>query len=157
MKLLLERFEFTEKSTIGHLYKEVPQADGSIEYEWLCYVLEDKCRQEFGKQFGAGTKVYGETAIPYGTYEVIVNMSPKFNKLLPRLLNVPFYDGILMHSGNTAKDTHGCLLCAMDKGDDQVLNSRKAMDTVIMPTLTEALKKEKVYIEISKAEDVESA
>lgn len=154
MKLLLERFEFTEKSTIGHLYKEVPHPSGNTGYEWLCYILEDKCRQEFGQPFTAETKVYGQTAIPYGEYQIIINMSPKYGKLMPRLLNVPFYDGILIHPGNKAEDTYGCLICGLSKGVDIVTNSRKAFDTVVFPLLEKTLKTEKVLIEITKAMDV---
>ncbi|MFA5071143.1 MAG: DUF5675 family protein [Candidatus Pacearchaeota archaeon] len=152
MKLFLERYEFTEKSTIGRLYKEIPLGGDNFEYEELCYILEDKCRQKFGEPFTQATKVYGQTAIPYGTYEVVVNKSPKYGKLMPRLLNVPFYDGILIHSGNTDKDSSGCLICGKTKSADFVGESKKAFDEIVFPLLEKTLKTEKVFIEIGIAE-----
>jgi hypothetical protein len=68
-----------------------------------------------------------ETAIPAGTYEVILNMSPRFGKVLPRLLNVPGFDGILIHSGNTSKDTSGCILVGQNKEVGKVINSQATM------------------------------
>lgn len=77
----------------------------------FCWTLEDQVR-EFGEN-GEG-KVYGKTAIPQGVYAVALGYSPKFKKTLPRLKDVPFFTGILIHSGNTEENTHGCILV----GDD---------------------------------------
>ena len=93
MILQLRRYAATGKVTLGRL---------SVDGKHCCYTLEDEVR--------TGPKVWGETAIPAGVYEIIINMSPRFKKLLPRLLNVPGFDGILIHKGNTAKDTYGCIL-----------------------------------------------
>jgi hypothetical protein len=68
-------------------------------------------------------KVPGQTAIPAGTYDVVVNISPKCRRLLPRLLNVPHFEGILIHRGNTDKDSAGCILPGENRAVGKVLNS----------------------------------
>ncbi len=93
MKITLNRFIRGPEATIGSL---------SVDGTWLCWTLEDQVRD--------GEKVFGQTAIPDGTYHVIVNLSPRLKKRMPRLLNVPGFDGILIHKGNDAGDTSGCIL-----------------------------------------------
>ncbi len=106
MKALLKltRDTYTSKSTIGKLY---------VNDKLICDTLEDVCRDlnRDGDLKDVGeTKVYGETAIPSGTYPMIINISPRFKKLLPRLLNIDGYEGVLIHSGNLPSHTHGCIL-----------------------------------------------
>ena len=109
MKLLLKRLHHTENSTIGELF-----IDGKFE----CYVLEDIERNE---------KIFGKTAIPKGTYNVIMTLSNRFKVILPLLENVPNYTGVRIHSGNTAKDTEGCLILGQTRSIDFVGNSKKAL------------------------------
>lgn len=109
MKLELIREDFTEESTIGRLL-----VDGIFN----CFVLEDKVRM--------GEKIYGKTAIPYGTYKVVVTYSPRFKVDMPLLLNVKGFEGVRIHYGNYAKDTEGCLIVGLRKGKDMVLDSKKA-------------------------------
>jgi len=151
MKLYLERTDFTDKSTIGSLYREILNPDKSTSMEFICYILEDKCRQEFGQPFTKEMKVYGETAIPYGTYEVIINYSPAFKKDLPLLLNVPFYEGVRAHTGNHSGNSSGCLICGTSKSKDWVSDSKTAFNK-LFSLLKETLKTEKVYIEIGRNE-----
>jgi hypothetical protein len=94
--------------------------------------------------------VPGETAIPYGTYGVIINWSPRFNRPLPLLLEVPDFSGIRIHPGNTAKDTEGCILVGDGFSADHkaVLNSRVTFNK-LFPLLQEALA-EGISIEILK-------
>ncbi len=92
MKLLLQRRKSGPNATIGELF-----IDGRFE----CDTLEDVVREE---------KVYGKTAIPPGTYKVVLDMSSRFKRVLPRLLNVPNFEGIRIHPGNTAENTEGCIL-----------------------------------------------
>lgn len=113
MKLTLKRTTFTDKSTIGEL---------SIDGTFFCYTLEDIVRN--------GPKVMHETAIPYGTYEVVVNMSNRFKRLMPLLLGVPNFEGIRIHSGNTAAHTSGCILVGMQKGVDTITQSTIAYDSL---------------------------
>lgn len=109
MKLRLERTAPRSTYTVGHLY-----ADGA----YVCDTLEDPVRDLTREK-----KVPGQTAIPVGTYDVVVNISPKFKRLLPRLLHVPGFEGILIHRGNTAADTAGCILVGENRAVGKVLNS----------------------------------
>jgi hypothetical protein len=130
MKLELKRLHRTEKSTIGDLY-----VNGKFE----CYTLEDVERKE---------KVYGETAIDKGTYEVVITYSNAFKQFMPLLLNVPKFQGIRIHSGNTAKNTLGCILVGQTRSADFIGNSRLAYKS-FFSKIKEAAKKEKIYITIS--------
>lgn len=106
--LRLER-ECLEERTLGKLY---------INKEFFCSTIEDKYR-DLSKE----KKVYGKTCIPFGTYKVIINMSPKYGRLMPRLLDVPHFDGILIHYGNTEQDSAGCVIVGKRSGQ-KVINSR---------------------------------
>jgi hypothetical protein len=108
MKIQLYRDTFTEKSTIGSMY-----IDGVFE----CYTLEDVIRLE---------KVYGQTAIPCGVYKIVLNFSPKYNRIMPQIIEVPNFEGIRIHSGNKAEDTEGCILVGQSKSKDWINNSVKA-------------------------------
>lgn len=106
--LHLKRETITDKSTIGTL---------SIDDEFFCYTLEDVVRPK---------KIFGETAIPPGTYKGIVNMSNRFKKRMPLLIDVPGFRGVRIHSGNTAADTQGCILVGFVKRPDMIYKSRPA-------------------------------
>jgi hypothetical protein len=110
MKLLLKRLHKTENSTIGELY-----IDGKFE----CYTLEDKERE---------VKIKCETAIPKGEYKVIINQSNRLKRLLPLLLNVPNFEGVRIHAGNTNHDTEGCVLVGTTRSKDFIGNSRLAFE-----------------------------
>ena len=116
MKLELKRRILGESYTIGSL---------SIDGKKFCDTLEDRVRDlnKNGVFDGDEKKVYGETAIPYGTYDVVVDYSPKFKRELPRLQNVRHFEGILIHRGNTAEDSAGCILVGENKVKGKVINS----------------------------------
>jgi len=104
MELILNRIAKKDTYTIGKLY---------INGTYLCDTLEDKDRgltKDMSVSEIQKKKVYGETAIPTGKYQVIMSYSNKFKKVLPLVLNVPGYSGIRFHSGNTANDSLGCIL-----------------------------------------------
>lgn len=114
MNLTLRRIEFYKGDTIGELY-----VNGKFE----CFTLEDTVR--------SGPKVYGQTAIPVGTYRVTLEFSPRFKVILPRLHSVPGFEGVLMHSGNTAEQTDGCILVGRKERDTYIEESRLALAHVI--------------------------
>ena len=103
MNILVKRVALKPTYTIGHMY---------IDGKYVCDTLEDTVRDlnKNGKFDNGEVKIKGQTAIPYGTCEVIWNYSPRFKRYTPRLLNVNSFDGVLIHAGNTAKDTEGCIL-----------------------------------------------
>ena len=116
MKLRLERKYFRDTYTIGNLY---------IDDSFFSNTLEDKNRDvnKNGKFDNGEAKVYAETCIPFGTYKVIVTMSPKFKRELPEILEVPDFQGIRIHRGNKISDTLGCILCGEKVKNGYLSNS----------------------------------
>lgn len=117
---------------------------------YFCDVLEDTDRglnQNMSVEEIQKKKIKGVTAIPTGTYEVIISYSNRFKKQLPLLLNVKGYSGIRIHSGNTAADTEGCLLVGQNKVVGKVINSRDTFNK-LFKILQESYKKGKIYITI---------
>jgi hypothetical protein len=129
MDMQVTRQTFTDKSTIGEL---------TIDGVHQCFTLEDKVRDQ---------KVFGETAIPAGRYEVVINFSNHFKKMLPELVAVPNFEGVRIHSGNTDKDTEGCILVGKVKGTDEIGESRDAFKN-LFEKIQAAAAQEKVFIEI---------
>ncbi len=109
MKLTLKRTYKAPDYTIGHLY---------IDGQYFCDTLEDTVRDLTREK-----KNPGQTAIPAGTYHVLVTYSPKFKRKLPILVNVPMFTGIRIHRGNTAKDTEGCILVGKNTEKGKVTGS----------------------------------
>ena len=105
LHLTLPRIDKNEVRTIGKLF---------IDGEYFCYTLEDAVRDK---------KIAGVTAIPAGTYRCIVNMSNRFQKLMPLLLEVPGFEGVRIHSGNKAADTAGCILVGYEWQGDRIYKS----------------------------------
>ena len=122
MEILVERTYKKKDYTIGKMY---------INGEYFCDSLEDTDRgltQIMTLSEIKEVKEYGRTAIPTGRYQVAYTYSPRFKKHLPLLLNVPAFEGVRIHSGNTHRDTEGCILLGENKAVGKVLNSRKTMD-----------------------------
>lgn len=114
MKLRVERLWKKPAYTVGRLF---------VNGKFFCNTLEDTVRDLSNEK-----KVYGKTAIPYGEYKVIYNWSPKFGRNLPRLLNVPAFEGILIHPGNTADDSAGCILVGRNTEVGRLTESRYTSD-----------------------------
>lgn len=130
MKLELKRIFKGPQYTIGKLY---------VDGQYICDTLEDTDRglkQSDSLATIQKNKKYGQTAIPTGVYRITLDMvSPKFkdrswakfcNSKLPRLLEVPGYNGVLIHVGNKPSDTLGCILVGYNKIKGQVVNSTQA-------------------------------
>lgn len=133
MELKLYRKEYTEISTEGELY---------IDDVFECYTLEDPVRD-------FGIKIYGETAITADRYQIIIDFSNRFQRMMPHILDVPGFEGIRIHAGNTAENTEGCILVGQDKGGPNFIgSSRKAFD-ILFAKLESALNGgEECWIEI---------
>ena len=134
MELLVQRIAKKNDYTIGRLF---------VDGKYFCDTLEDRVRDLTREE-----KVPGETAIPAGRYRVIVAMSPKFKRELPRLVDVPGFEGILIHAGNSARDSAGCLLIGENREKGRVLNSRK-YEVKLTGIIKDAINRgEEVWIEI---------
>jgi hypothetical protein len=92
------------------------------------YTLEDCVREDPLKPVSEW-KVPGQTAIPAGTYDVTIDFSNRFQRLMPHVLSVPGFTGVRIHAGNTDKDTEGCILLGQEKGTDFIGHSKAAFDT----------------------------
>lgn len=141
MIITVRRIAMKDTYTIGKLY---------IDGVYFCDTIEDKDRNlddsmeenEIRKK-----KVYGLTAIPLGTYKVEITYSPKFKKNLPLLIGVKGFEGIRIHSGNTAKDSLGCIIVGRNKKVGMVLDSRATM-TKLLKVLTST--KENIWLTIRR-------
>jgi hypothetical protein len=113
---------------------------------FVCQTLEDPVRD--------GDKIYGDTAIPSGTYRVTITRSKRFHKMMPLLHNVRGFGGVRVHCGNNTDDTTGCVLVGMardaDAGADglQILRSRDAMNEVQPRIATALARGEAVWLDI---------
>ena len=153
MELTLKRIARKETYTIGHLY---------IDDVYFCDTIEDKdrgLRQDMQPSVIRAIKRQGTTAIPTGRYRVTLDeKSPKFSQkkyeknygfcdgYLPRLINVNGFDGVLIHVGNTAKDTEGCLLVGKNTKVGKVLESKKTFVELYEKLMRK--KNEGIYITI---------
>jgi len=128
MEIKIVRNKGTAGFTEGKMY-----IDGVFE----CYTVEYADR---GLELG-GKKVQNQTAIPRGTYKVIMSMSNRFKKMLPEVLNVPGFTGIRIHSGNSSKDTEGCIIVGSinNRMDDDWVGGSKVAMSRLAPKIIDAL------------------
>lgn len=152
MEIVLQRRFKGPKYTIGSLF---------INNEYFCDTIEDKDRNlndSMTEDEIKRIKVYGETAIPYGTYTIDMNtVSPKFKNRtwakpyggkIPRLLNVKGFEGILVHVGNFQHDSLGCILVGENKQVGRVINSIATFNKLMSLLLKAKLKGEEIEIVI---------
>ena len=100
--ITLKRLKYYESCTIGRL---------TVNDKMKFYTLEDQFRK---LSKNCKEKIRHKTAIPAGTYKVELVWSNRFGQIMPTIKNVPCFEGILIHSGNTEKDTSGCILIGKD-------------------------------------------
>lgn len=146
MNLELKRIFKGKDYTIGRLF---------IDGKYFCDTLEDPVRQ----LDSADDKIYSKTAIPAGKYKVSMSIvSPKYSirksynwcgGRLPRLLDVPFFEGILIHSGNTPDHTAGCILVGENKVKGQVINSMNTLKNLWVKLNVADEVGEEIWIDIS--------
>ena len=141
MKLTLKRTKLDHNYTAGELY---------IDNVYFSSTLEDPNRDynKNGIFDGGENKVYGNTCIPYGTYEVILSYSPKFKRILPEVLKVDQFTGIRFHRGNYVRDTEGCILVG-EKVENGVLKNSTPFEEKLIAELQKAIdRKENILLEI---------
>jgi len=125
MKIEVVRKTLDDECTIGEM-----SLDGVFE----CYTLEPQVRPD------GAEKVFGKTAIPYGTYPVSITFSNHFQRDLPLLGNVPNFEGVRIHPGNYPQDTEGCCLVGESAGRDDILQSKAAFDG-LFPKIRDAIER----------------
>lgn len=135
MHLFLKREATVNQATPGKLY---------IDGEFVCFTLEDVVRLK-------DVKIYGQTAIPAGEYLIWLKHSPHFGRVLPCLMNVPMFSEILIHRGNRAGDTSGCILVGFKREGDTIWESEKA-ENYLMKELVEASRRSVLAITIEDAD-----
>ncbi len=141
MNIQLKRIAKKETYTIGKLY---------IDGVYFCDTIEDKDRglnQIMSINDIKKKKVYGETAIPTGTYKLVIDYSNRFKKNMAHILNVPGYEGIRIHTGNSAKDSLGCIIVGKNKVVGKVVESRNTYNQ-LFPILQKAFKEGEIKITI---------
>ena len=118
-KLVLTRTARRADYTIGRLEEE----DGTK----ICDTLEPTWRDYRGGE----TKVKGHSAVPEGTYPVVITRSPRFGRYLPLLVGVPGFEGVRIHAGNSPKDTEGCVLVGRNLQTGRLCDSRVSLDRLM--------------------------
>lgn len=139
MEIKVIRHTLTSDYTVGKLY---------INDAYMCDTIEDRYRKIEKKE----DKVYGVTAIPHGRYPVILDYSSKYSKLMPHILDVPYFEGIRIHSGNSDEDSLGCIIVGEyvpGVAGGWVKNSRIAYSKVFAKLKQASDKGERIFITIS--------
>lgn len=136
MELKVVRSVKNETSTFGKMY---------LNDEFYAYTCEDTVRDLNGD---ASKKIKGQTAIDAGKYEVVLSFSNHFQKYLPLLINVPCFEGIRIHGGNTAEDSLGCILIGANGDLKSCISNCASKVNSLVAALKAVEKKEKIWIEI---------
>ena len=141
-ELKIKRYIYNDSETTGGQANNI--GDFFIDGEFFCYTLEDKIRY-------SGQKVYGETAIPDGRYKVVLTMSNRFKRIMPLLVNVPNFEGIRLHGGNTAENSHGCPLIAFNTDNVKIWSSAERALTRLLQEFEAENPEGEIFITIENA------
>lgn len=118
MKIQVKRYIYNtdKRNIIGDMF---------IDGKFVCHTLEDELRAD-------GVKVKSDTCISAGKYKVVVDMSNRFKRLMPRLIDVPMFEGIRIHGGNDESNTEGCILVAFNSDKKRIWGTaeRKITDFI---------------------------
>jgi Family of unknown function (DUF5675) len=96
----------------------------------ICWTCED-CVREIPGQPVESWKIKGQTAIPFGRYKIERTFSNRFGHTMPQLLDVPGFEGIRIHPGNSASDTEGCILPGLERRPESVGSSQLAYREIL--------------------------
>jgi hypothetical protein len=134
MEITLFRKTEINNTVLGELH---------VNGKFFCYTLEDKIRD---------VKIKHQTCIPPGNYKILLTLSQRFKTILPILLNVPNFEGIRIHAGNTIEDTSGCILVGTAIANDKLLHSKVALQELMAKIKTAVKNKEVISIEVKNPE-----
>jgi hypothetical protein len=135
---LSKRFRYLPTRTVSRL---------SIDGKFFCFVLEDVVRED-------GVKVFGETAIPAGTYRMTVNWSNRFKRRLIYVHAVPMFEGIRIHPGLTERHTHGCLLVSRKLNPDFTLARDRQATEILTQLVDEADDHRKCWLVVQDEKEI---
>lgn len=133
MNLTLDRCWLDAKRTVGKLL---------IDEVFQCFTLEDRYRPP------PEPKVPGQTCIPVGRYEVKLTYSPRFQIVMPLLLEVPGFAGVRIHTGNDERDTEGCIIVGQERQPDRVLHSRQAYSALFLRLAAAQTRGEPILLDV---------
>lgn len=139
MEIKVIRTILTNEYTVGELY---------IDGVFYCHTIEDRYRKIQKKE----DKIYGVTAIPCGSYPVVLDFSSKYSKMMPHILDVPYFSGIRIHSGNSDEDSLGCIIVGNyvpGVAGGWVANSKITYNKVFAKLKGASDKGERIFITIS--------
>ena len=135
MTINMVRDDYNDTRTFGHMFFD----DG-----FQCFTLEDPVRPD-------GVKIMHDTAIAADRYRVVITKSRRFKVMLPLLLEVPMFEGIRIHAGNSKLNTSGCILVGLARTTDTLLNSRDALTQVQKRIAYSLAHSESVWLDIQTA------
>ena len=135
MNFLIKREIFKDTFTLGQMYRD------GVHFAYTC---EDRDR----KIESGGLKVPGETAIPAGRYRLTTSMSNRFSRLMPLVVDVPYFSGGRIHGGNTHRDTEGCPLIGKIRTDEGVSGCKELVALLIQTIVDVERNGDKCWLEI---------
>lgn len=135
MEVLVDRIFLGERYTIGNLF---------VNGGYVCDTIEDTVRVLNSIE----DKVKDRTAIPKGRYKLVLSKSPRFGRVLPEIVDVPYFAGIRIHAGNTEEDSSGCLVVGENKAKGKVLNSKVTLEKLMKILQPAWDSKEEIWITI---------